>query len=208
VSRYLPVFPLGAVLLPAQALPLHIFEDRYRQLMDLLTAGGSSGEMGVVLIERGYEVGGGDVRVSTGTVAHLIEAERLPDGRWAAIFVGSHVFRVERWLPDDPFPQAMVEELAEEDWDGRDGDVLSVAEATVREALNLAAELDTTTGTAAFTLSADPARASWELCARAPLGPFDRQRLLEAPTRRDRLSLLAELAGDAARLLAFRLRGG
>jgi Lon protease-like protein len=208
VSRYLPVFPLGAVLFPAQALPLHVFEDRYRQLMELLTAGGSSGEMGVVLIERGSEVGGGDVRVGTGTVAHLIEAERLPDGRWAAIFAGSHVFRVERWLPDDPFPQAMVDELAEEEWDGRDGDVLSMAEAVVREALNLAAELDGTGGTWALTLSSDPVRAAWELCARAPLGPFDRQRLLEAPTRHDRLSLLAELAGDAARLLAFRLRGG
>lgn len=194
--------------MPAQVLPLHIFEDRYRQMMDVLTAVGSSGEMGVVLIERGSEVGGGDVRVGTGTLAHLIEAERLPDGRWVAIFGGSHVFTVDRWLPDDPYPQAMIDERADEEWDPQEAVALSEAEGAVRHSLNLAAELDERGGTARFTISEDPVRAAWELCARAPLGPLDRLRLLEAPSRRERLRLLAEQAADTSRLLAFRLRGG
>jgi Lon protease-like protein len=199
---------LSSVLMPAQVLPLHIFEDRYRQLMEVLTAVGSSGEMGVVLIERGSEVGGGDVRVRTGTVAHLIEAERLPDGRWVAIFAGSHVFTVERWLPDDPYPQAMIEERPDEEWQPEESAALTEAEAAVRHSLNLAAELDERIGTAGFNVSDDPVRAAWELCARAPLGPLDRLRLLEAPTRRERLRLLCEQAEDKSRLLAFRLRGG
>jgi Lon protease-like protein len=206
VSRYLPVFPLGSVLLPAQVLPLHIFEPRYRVLMDALTEPGSPGEIGVVLIERGSEVGGGEARVETGTVAHLIESEALPDGRWLAVFAGSHRFRVAEWLPDDPFPQAEVDEMADPEWDESDGPALATAEARVREVLQLAAELGTA-GLPRFALSPDPALAAWEVCAIAPLGAFDRQRLLEAPTHKERLGLLVEQAAGMAEVLAFRLRG-
>lgn len=208
MSRYLPVFPLGAPVLPTQILPLHVFEDRYRVLMETLTGVGSAAEMGVVLIERGSEVGGGDVRVGVGTVTHLIESERLPDGRWVAIFAGSHPFLVERWLDDDPYPQAVVTERADEEWDPADAPRLAAAEEAVRKALGLAGELGEPVGPPGFSISRDPAVAAWELCARAPLGAIDRQRLLEAPDRSERLALLAELADDASALLAFRLRGG
>jgi len=207
MSRYLPVFPLGTVVLPTQVLPLHVFEPRYRVLMDVLTDSGSSGELGVVLIERGSEVGGGDLRVETGTVAHLIEAEPLPDGRWLAVFAGSHRFRVSRWLPDDPFPQAEVDEVADAPWDSGDDDAFAAAELAVREALRLAAEVGDPAVRPGFVLSGNPALAAWELCAIAPLGPLDRQRLLEAPTHLERLGLLASQANELSKVLAFRLQG-
>ncbi len=207
VSRYLPVFPLGSPLVPTQILPLHVFEDRYRLLMETLTAFGSSAEMGVVMIERGSEVGGGDQRAAVGTVAHLIESERLGDGRWVAIFVGSHRFSVERWLDDDPYPQAIVEERADEDWDPAEGPLLDALELSVRHALSLAGELGEQVGGPGFALSDQPVVAAWELCARAPLGPLDRQGLLSAPNRHDRLLLLDRLVSDATALLAFRLGG-
>ena len=56
----LAMFPLQAVLLPGMVLPLHVFEPRYRALMDHCLAGDR--EFGVALIERGSEVGGDDVR--------------------------------------------------------------------------------------------------------------------------------------------------
>ena len=207
MSRYLPVFPLGNPVLPTQILPLHVFEDRYRVLMETLTEYGSAAEMGVVLIERGSEVGGGDVRVAVGTVTHLIESERLPDGRWVAIFAGSHTFTVERWLDDDPYPQAVVAERADEEWEPGEQALLETAEGSVRHALRLAAELGEAVGHPGFALSEQPAVAAWELCARAPLGAFDRQRLLEAPSRPARLQLLEELVADLTALLAFRLQG-
>lgn len=207
MSRYLPVFPLANPVLPTQLLPLHVFEPRYRVLMETLTDFGSSAEMGVVLIERGSEVGGGDVRLPVGTVTHLIESERLPDGRWVAIFAGSHPFRVERWLDDDPYPQAIVEERADEDWDAEEGSLLAAAEKAVREALRLASQLGDAVGHPGFTLSSQPAVAAWELCARAPLGALDRQSLLGVPTRAERLVLLERLAAEASAVLAFRLRG-
>ena len=73
MSRTLPMFPLGSVLVPTALLPLHVFEQRYRAMVaDVL---GGDNEFGVVLIDRGHEVGGGDVRSDIGTIARVVEAQ-------------------------------------------------------------------------------------------------------------------------------------
>ena len=64
MAEPLPMFPLGTVLLPGAPLPLQVFEPRYRGLTHDCLAGVP--EFGVVLIERGSEVGGGDVRTNVG----------------------------------------------------------------------------------------------------------------------------------------------
>src|SRR3546814_13839840 len=107
VMRSVPMFRLGSAVLPVAGLPIHVIENRYRALMKDCMAGDR--EFGVVLIERGSEVGGGDVRADVGTVARIAEASELPDGRWALIAVGDRRIRVTSWLPDDPYPRAEVE---------------------------------------------------------------------------------------------------
>jgi Lon protease-like protein len=102
----LPMFPLGSVLLPSTLISLHVFEDRYRALARDCIAGDR--RLGVVLIERGREVGGGDVRFDVGTRAVIADAVELDDGRWIMILVGEERVRVQRWLPDDPYPRAEV----------------------------------------------------------------------------------------------------
>ena len=89
-----PMFPLGSVLVPGMILPLHVFEPRYRALVRDCTAG--DGEFGVVLIERGSEVGGGDARTDVGTMARIVQADELPDGRFAVGAVGMRRIRVDR----------------------------------------------------------------------------------------------------------------
>src|SRR5205085_6222751 len=96
----MPMFPLSTVLFPYAPLPLHVFEPRYRALVRDCIAG--DGEFGVVLIERGFEVGGGDSRFDVGTVAQLVEAAELDDGRWLLTTVGTRRIRVATWIPDDP----------------------------------------------------------------------------------------------------------
>src|SRR5688500_13997113 len=108
----LPMFPLGSVLLPGMFLPLHVFEPRYRAMVEHCLAGDH--EFGVVLIERGREVGGGDVRTHAGTVARIAEARQFADGRWALAAVGMRRIRVEAWLEDDPYPRAEVVEWPDE----------------------------------------------------------------------------------------------
>ena len=71
MSQAIGMFPLGTVLLPGAVLPLHVFEPRYRALVADCLAGEQ--EFGVVLIERGSEVGGVDVRRDIATVARIVE---------------------------------------------------------------------------------------------------------------------------------------
>src|SRR3984893_35674 len=107
----LPMFPLGTVLFPHAVLPLHVFEPRYRLLTERCLA--DDAVFGVVLIERGSEGGGGDLLFDVGTAARIVQAARVEDGRWVLVAVGEQRVRVERWLPDDPYPLAQVDELAE-----------------------------------------------------------------------------------------------
>src|SRR5258708_32303829 len=115
------MFPLGTVLFPYAVLPLHVFEPRYRALTRHVLDGDQ--EFGIVLSERGSEVGGGDVRFRVATLAHVVQFAQLDDGRFALAVVGAARVRVEAWLPEEPFPRAEVVELPEPDGDG-DGPAL------------------------------------------------------------------------------------
>jgi len=202
----LPMFPLGTVLFPHAVLPLHVFEERYRALVDDCLRAGH--EFGVVLIERGVEVGGGDTRFSVGTVARITEAAPMPDGRWVLLTVGARRIRVATWLPDDPYPVALVEDLLEPRLPDVALRAVEDAAAVVRRALSLQAELGEPTPSARFTLADDVHVAAWQLAALAPLNPVDQQRLLEIEDPEERLAALTQLAVDAGDLLAYRLSAG
>ena len=203
----LPMFPLGSVLLPSVFLPLHLFEPRYRQLIRDCLAGDR--EFGVVLIERGSEVGGGDVRADIGTIAHVLEAHELDDGRWAVGAVGTRRFRVLRWLEDDPYPRADIEDWDDPDAGGRSPDDampdLADVVATLRRVLALASELGDAAADATHELSADPSLASYQIAALSPIGPLDRQSLLAIPGSAERLARLAELLAEEETFLNVRL---
>ena len=114
-GRRLAMFPLSTVLYPHADLPLHVFEPRYRKMMtDCLAADGT---FGIVLIDRGSEVGGGDHRVAVGTVARIRAASPQPDGRWVLLARGAERIRVLDWHDDEPYPVASVEPLPEEEVD-------------------------------------------------------------------------------------------
>ncbi len=202
------MFPLGTVLVPTAVLPLHLFEPRYRTLMDDLT-GVEEPEFGIVLIERGSEVGGGDLRVPVGTVARLLDAQKVPDGRWVIAVLGTRRFRVDRWLPDDPYPVAEVSGLAEVTaWATADDPLLVDAARRVRRALGLAAELGESGIPMTFDLDDDPLVASWQLCALAPVGPLDRQSLLETGDPAARLRGVVSLTEQVSNVLEYRLGNG
>jgi uncharacterized protein len=202
----LAMFPLGTVLFPHMVLPLHVFEPRYRALMEAVLAG--EREFGVVLISRGHEVGGGDLRTDVGTLARVVQAEQLDDGRWLAITVGTRRFRVERWLPDDPYPRAEVVLLDDEH---ADADVLHVRDdltPRLRRVLALQSELGDETVPSTFELAEDAEVACWQPAVLAPLTAFDAQRVLVLDRCAERLDLLEELLADLEQTLTFRLGQG
>ena len=88
----LPLFPLNTVLFPGQVLPLHIFEPRYRKMIDQCID--KSWPFGVVLIQEGDEVGELAIPYEVGTTARVTQVERLDDGLLDIISVGEMRFRV------------------------------------------------------------------------------------------------------------------
>jgi uncharacterized protein len=190
----LPMFPLSAVLFPHASMPLQVFEPRYRDLMRDCLAGDA--RFGIVLIERGSEVGGGDARTSLGTRGVITRAAELPDGRWVLEVAGEALIAVDEWLPDDPYPVALVHDAPSASGPGDATPLVGAAAQRVRRARALLAEQGGAPPLApdlALDGGGDAERASWQLCAAAPVSAYDAQRLLAADGAPARLRLLTEL---------------
>ncbi len=114
-TEMVPLFPLGTVLYPGRPLPLHIFEPRYRQLVQDLLAGPQPGRFGVLAIRKGRETGvdGISALYEIGCTATLRQIARYDDGRFDLVTVGSQRFRLARLDESRPYLQAEVELLEE-----------------------------------------------------------------------------------------------
>ncbi|MCX7621207.1 MAG: LON peptidase substrate-binding domain-containing protein [Acidimicrobiales bacterium] len=198
------MFPLESVLLPGVLLPLHVFELRYRALVRACLQPGVEPEFGVVLIERGSEVGGGDVRTMIGSIARIIDARQLPDGRWTLVVAGTERIRVRRWLHDDPFPRAEIEFWPDAPATKGPNDLAEI-ELNLQRIMALRAELGDPTRGAPINLPSDVTAASYAAAALAPIGPADRQRLLGAAGPDERLELLGCMLEDELVFLRRRL---
>ncbi len=195
----LPMFPLSGVLFPDASMPLHVFESRYRIMLQECLE--TDRRFGVVLIERGSEVGGGDQRSSLGTLGVVVAAAPFPDGRWLVEVRGEARIRVLEWLPDDPYPQALAEEAKPED-DTVPGLLLEEATARVRRVRALLSEQGGSPALPPDTKldgGGNAERASWNLCSAAPVDAYDAQRLLAAASTSERLGRLTELMVDLER---------
>ena len=199
------MFPLGTVLFPHAVLPLHVFEPRYRALVaDCLAA---DARFGVVLIERGHEVGGGDARFGLGTMTQIVQAQEMPDGRFGLVTVGTERIAVHEWLPDDPYPRALVSTRS----DGaptRDASAaLDAARASLIRVHALRAELGFPAPPGELLVTDDVVQASYEAAILAPLGPIDAYSLLDLDDPVDRLERTTELVQGEIEVLQFRLSG-
>jgi Lon protease-like protein len=211
-ARVVPMFPLGTVLFPWSPLPLHVFEPRYRAMVADVLAG--DGEFGVVLIERGSEVGGGDVRFGTATLTRLVQCDALPDGRFALTAFGIERIRVVEWLVDDPYPRAVVVPAPLAHPAGSGSDRAEIAEIAARVALGESLVLDLYRAHAVLDarvrppadlgLDPDPMVALWQLAARTPLGALDAHGLLDAPDAAALLDRLEQYVADQILILRAR----
>ncbi len=200
----LPMFPLGNVVFPFTAIPLRVFEDRYQALLDSVLDG--DGRFGIVLIERGFEVGGGDERFRTGTMVEVVGVSDLPDGSRAVVVAGLERLRVEDWLPDDPFPRGLVSTWADND-SSTDLSVDLVQSRLVR-VLALASELGSNVAGLDVEVADDLLAASYQLAALTPVTPIDSYRLLETEGPAERLELTYEMLQGQAELFLGQLEAG
>ena len=113
----LPLFPLGLVLLPGLLLPLHVFEQRYRDLVqDLLALPEEQRRFGVVAIRSGREVGADGVTAlhEVGCVAQLRRVTPYEDGRFDLVTTGAQRFRLTGLVEGAGYPTGTVEWLPDE----------------------------------------------------------------------------------------------
>ncbi len=195
----MPMFPLGSVLMPAMPLPLRIFEPRYLKLLgDLM--GSENPEFGVVLIERGDEVGGGEKRMTLGTIASVINIGTTQEFYGLESF-GTQRFRVTSWLPDDPYPLAVIELVPDLVWDDTLLDSKNQLETKVRQLLAFASEFTNLQFGASTELSDDPMEACWQLAGILPIGELDQMDLLSSASAEELISRTFEIVTTADQTL-------
>jgi uncharacterized protein len=205
VVQTLPMFPLSTVLFPGAVVPLRLFEPRYLKLFEDLLSGDK--RFGIVLIERGTESGGGDVRFETACVAVLVGAAPQDDGTLMTINVGAERIKVVEWLEDDPYPRAVVTTLADGEADEEVVDLTEECRQLFTRVFALASELGADMGELP-ELSFDPVRAVFEMAHLAPLQALDQQRILEADDPQVRTRILRTVLGDLAETFRLELALG
>jgi Lon protease-like protein len=204
VATRLPLFPLNAVLVPGLVLPLHVFEPRYRVLVQALLElpEGAERRFGVVAIRSGREVGADGARAlhAVGCTAELREVTPYSDGRYDLVTVGETRFRLAG-LDDGagtPYDTGFVDFLPEQDGDG------DVEALTNRVIAGFAAYRERL-GVEVTELPDQPQVVSYLVAAAVVLDLPERQGLLEQPTTADRLRAELELLRRETALVgAFR----
>ena len=191
----IPMFPLGSVLLPAMPLPLRIFEQRYLKLLGDLMASDKP-EFGVVLIERGKEVGGGEKRMSIGTIASVTEIGTTQEFLGLESY-GSQRFTVNAWLPDDPYPLADIDLLPDLIWDDSLLPAKAHLETKVRQLLAFVSEFGNLQFGADIEFSEDPMEACWQMAGVLPVGPLDQIDLLSSKSADELISRTNEIVKTA-----------
>ena len=187
----MPMFPLGTVLMPAMPLSLRIFEERYLKLTgDLILE--DNPEFGVVLIERGPEVGGGEKRLGIGTLAAVQDIGTL-DQFYGVESIGTQRFRVNAWLPDDPYPMADIDFIPDLIWNDSLMPARVHLETKVRNLLAFASEFGDLQYGPDTELSDDPIDACWQLAGVLPVGPLDQIDLLSSQSADELISRTYEV---------------
>lgn len=190
----MPMFPLSSVLFPYMPLRLRVFEERYLiMLAELLK--NEDAQFGVVLIERGWEVGGGEQRFDLGTIAEITQLG-AQEGVVGLVAQGGRRFDVTQWLKDAPHPRAEISEIADLEWDIGLWQLREETEQLVRRTLAVASEFAGNVWPADIELSPDPAAAAWQLAAIAPLNALDQVRLLRAGSFEELLGRVSELTQE------------
>ncbi len=188
----MPMFPLSTVLFPAMPLSLRIFEERYLKLLgDLMFD--ANPEFGVVLIERGPEIGGGETRLGIGTLASVTDIGTL-DQFYGLESNGTQRFRVNAWLPDDPYPMADIDFIPDLVWNESLTPARVHLETKVRNLLAFASEFGDLQYGPETEISDDPMDACWQLAGMLPVGGLDQVDLLQSQSAEELISRTYDLA--------------
>ncbi|MBA2296760.1 MAG: LON peptidase substrate-binding domain-containing protein [Actinobacteria bacterium] len=178
----LGLFPLGIVLLPTEQIPLHIFEDRYQELIGECVD--EDREFGLIYADD-------DGLREIGTRAAVTEVlDRFDDGRLNVVVEGRERFRLLELTDGRTFQTGLVEPVEEPEDPAESGDA--------ERALELFRKLVELTGAEVEEPPTGSDQLSFELAGRFEFAPELKQRLLQLTSERDRVKVLADLLEGAA----------
>ncbi len=179
----LPLFPLNLVLFPGMDLPLHIFEERYRNMIGECLE--QDAPFGVVLIKEGTEVGAPADPERIGTSTRILRSELLDQGRMNIMTKGQQRFEIEEIVQRVPHVIGRVRFLVELEGEGCADLVPQINDEYVALVRNLTA----LTGgyTSRVDIPQDPIELSYAIAANLELEPHLRQSLLVTETAATRL---------------------
>jgi Lon protease-like protein len=181
--RGFPLFPLGIVALPGEGVPLHIFEDRYRRMIESCMSE-DPGEFGILWLSD-------DELKQVGCACEIVEVlERMEDGRMNILVRGTRPFRLLERQDDLPFPAGTIEFLDDAP------DATCDVEAT-RAARNLYQELVRQATDRELTPEEMESLDSYAMAATVEFEVEDKQELLELRGENDRMRLLGKLLAQA-----------
>ncbi|MDA0164523.1 LON peptidase substrate-binding domain-containing protein [Solirubrobacter ginsenosidimutans] len=182
-----PLFPLGLVALPSELVPLHIFEERYKEMIGRCLEEGS--EFGIVWMAD-------DGLRPIGCACEIAEVlERLPDGRINLVARGTRVFRIDNRQDDLPYPAGTIEFL-----DDRFEDVDPQAAAGAHIAYADLVEQATDKAPEPGEIEA---MSAYEMAATVEFGLDAKQGLLDLRSESARMKLVARLCRAAIKRLDF-----
>lgn len=192
-ERDLPLFPLNTVLFPRMALPLHIFEPRYQEMMTRCIRERIG--FGVLLITDGAEIGEKAETVTVGTVARIVSVDELDDGRMNMLTMGMVRFRLLKTHDNRPYLSGDIESWEDEMGDLRVLDKLTkqAHKAYINYVAELAELMDEHDRPGQIVAPLDPQVLSYTIAANLQIPNQDKQRLLELETVEERIARELEL---------------
>ena len=199
----LPLFPLNSVLFPGATLPLHIFEERYKKMVNLCLE--SNSPFGVLLIRSGSEVDEAAEPFEIGTTARIVRVQHLDAGRMNLICLGEQRFRLSRQVSETPYLVAEVEPLQSIDGEGQEAkDVADTVAALFAEYHRLYLAVSNQ-WTRQIGMPGAPSELADFVASRMAVDPWSKQRLLEELSVRRRLEMEMETLSDAIREMTPRV---
>ena len=187
VERDFPLFPLGVVALPTETVPLHIFEERYKTMIEECLA--EDREFGIVWLSD-------DGLRSIGCACEVTEVlERMDDGRLNILTRGTRPFRVVARQDELAYPAGTIEFLEDRE-EAPDPDAIETAHEVyadlVEQATDARPEPEDLAGMTAY-----------EMAATVDFGLDAKQGLLDLRSENARLKLVARLFRAALKRLEF-----
>jgi Lon protease-like protein len=185
----LPLFPLQTVLYPGLPIPLHVFEDRYRQMFKRILDG--ERQFGVVAIVKGQEVGPDATYHPVGCLAEVAEVRRHADGRLDVVARGRSRFQIDGITQAAPYIVADISELPETTGEAAEQRSIKAGRLFTRYVTTL---LEMTGGQVeAIDIPEDPVAASYLVAAGLQVDLADKQQLLTISSAAERLAAEATL---------------